>query len=613
MTSPSQVSVPRRAFVRRKAVIFCGVVLAVFMGVGVIVAAGRGQPRNDKGGQRQTSDLVEVVRDDFDVSTTASGELRAKNQIEVRNKLESETTILEVVAEGVTVKTGDVLVKLNSEPIQTRVDEEFLALESARAAMVEAEQSYQIQVSENQSAHRQALLKVALAELDLDQWKQGEVKSKGQELDHALDRTAKDETRLAEKYQQSIGLESKGYYSKDQLKQDQLAWEQAKAALEKAKLNKTVYHEFQYPKDKRKRESDVEEARAELERVVHLNESRIASKEADRKNKQHSLAIREAKHTKLREQLIAAVVKAPSDGLVVFAGSLDTGNRWGGNDEGPLQVGKKVYPNELLIVLPDTSEMIAAVKVHESLAGRIRPGQSATVKVDAAGERRFTGRVESVGIMAEQGSRWMDPNLREYTVKIAMDVPAAGAADGKAGSGGSGGSGGGATGAAAHGLKPSMRCEAEIFLGKVSDAVTIPIQAVFSDGLVRYVHMQEGSRYVRRPIQVGQRSDRYAEVRVGLTPGQRVLIRKPEPAEVIAKPWDEAELASVGLKVNEQGTVVPVAGAVPSGAGGPNGGGGRGPRGPGGEGGGGKTRGAGDGSPGAAVPSPAAAPKSSGS
>ncbi len=556
-------SLSRHARIARTPLIVAGAVVLVVGGGVIATGYARAQPRADKSassGSRQTSDLVEVVKGDFDISTTCSGELRARNQIEVRNTLDSETTIVEIIPEGTLVKQGDLLVKLNGEPIQTRLDEEALQLESARASMVEAEQSYQIQLSENESAKRQADLKLALAHLDLEQWKKGEVESKKLDLDHALERTQKDEGRLDDKVKQSRVLKEKGYYSQDQLQQDELAHEQALAALDKAKLDKKVYWEFQYPKDEKKKLSDVEEAQAEKDRVLRQNESKLASKEADRNNKKQSLTIRQQKHTKAIEQLAASVIKAPSAGLVVYSTSMESG-RWGGNDDGPLQVGKKVYPNELLIILPDTTEMIASVKVHESLAGRIRPGLTASVKVDAAGERRFTGKVESIGILAEQTSRWMDPNLREYTVKIALETPTSE-------SGGEGVPGGSAAGASkSHGLKPSMRAEAEVFLGKVNDAITIPIQAVFSDGLVRYVHTPDsrgGNRYVRRPVAIGRRSDRFAEIKSGLEAGQRVLIRKPEPAEVIAKNWEASELADVGLKMDDQGTIVP-AGGMPAG------------------------------------------------
>ena len=279
--------------------------IAVFA---VVRSAHAGSSAHASPGGHATSDIAEVARGDFDIATTATGELRAKNQIEIRNTLESETSIVEIIPEGTTVKAGDVLVKLNAETIQTRLDEESLSLESSRAEMVGAEQAYQIQISENDSAKRQADLKLALAELDLDQWRQGEVESKKLDLDNALDRTEKDESRLKDKLDKSVALKEKGYYSEDQLKQDELAHEAAVAALAKARLDKQVYWSFQHPKDKRTKESAVEEARAELDRTLRLNESRIASKTADRSNKQRTLQIREQKHAKALEQLAAATI-----------------------------------------------------------------------------------------------------------------------------------------------------------------------------------------------------------------------------------------------------------------------------------------------------------------
>ncbi len=522
-------------------------------GVVLVVTLGSG-PREAQPGAaaRARLDLVEASRGDFDITTTATGELRARNQVEIRNQLDSDSTIVEIVPEGTSVKKGDLLVRLNAENIQTRLDDQSLELENARAGVIASNNDYEIQVSENESARRAAELKLALAELELNKWKDGEVKSKRQELAHNLDRATKDEARLKEFYDRSKLLKEREFYSEDKLKQDQLAWEEAVAAKSKAQLASEIYERYEYPKDERQKQSDVDEARAEVQRVERQNASKLANKEADKKNKQRSLELREQKYQKDREQLDAATIKAPSDGLVVYSTSLES-NRWGGNDDGPLQVGSKVYPNQTLIILPDTTEMIASVKVHESLAGRIHKGQPATIKIDAMGDKRFTGQVESVGILAEQTSRWMDPTLREYTVRIALNLPpdlepASPAAKG---------------GATSRGLRPSMRCESEIVMGKVSDALTVPIQAVHSEGLLRYVVLADGSgtRFTRRPVMVGQRSDRFAEVLAGVEPGDRVLIRKPEPSEITDKGWNSKELAAVGLELNASGDIVPVAGA----------------------------------------------------
>jgi multidrug efflux pump subunit AcrA (membrane-fusion protein) len=241
----------------------------------------------------------------------------------------------------------------------------------------------------------------------------------------------------------------------------------------------------------------------------------------------------ENKLKKLRDQLEACKITAPQDGLVVYASSIE-GARWGGwSNDGPLQIGSQVYPNQMIMALPDTSEMIAAVRVHEALAGRIRPGQAVQVKIEAAGGQVFQGKVDSIGVMAESGG-WRDPNLREYTVKVALETKDSSAE-----------------------LKPAMRVEARIVLDNVEETLTVPVQALYSEGVVQFVYAPKGSRFERVPVRVGRKSDTLAEVSSGLQDGATVLLRQPAAGEVLAGPFDDERLASAGYTKSEDGTILP--------------------------------------------------------
>lgn len=490
------------------------------------------------GSSAETSaDVFEVAERSFQVTTVANGELQARRQIEVRNPLRREAVIEKIIDEGTFVSEGEVLIQLNTEELLAKADDERIQVESARAQLTEAQTAYEIQISENDSKERAAKLKLELAELDLAKWKEGEVKSRKQELDHALDRAQKEEERLREKLAKSRELNKEGFYSDDQLKQDKLAWEKALADRKKAELDRKIYWDFEYTRDEKQKNSDVEEARAELDRVRRQNASRLASKRADQLNKQRTLQIREQRLADLVEEIEACTVRAPGSGLVVYSTSMERG-RWGNDD--PLQVGTRVYPNQQLIFLPDTSEMIAVVRVHEALAGKVVSGQSATLKIDAVGRDRFTGRVESRGVIAEATGGWRDPNLREYSVRIAIDR-----SEGMS-----------------EKLKPSMRAEARLVLEQVEDVLAIPVQSVHNEGVLRYVYVSEGSGFVRRPVRVGRRSDMYAEVIAGLEPGERVLTRNPAVGEVVDQDWDEAELAAVGFRLDKSGKVIRTAGGA---------------------------------------------------
>lgn len=478
-----------------------------------------------------TADIVESERGTFEIRTLATGELEAKNRIELRNKLDKPATIIEIIPEGTFVQAGDVLVRLNSNSIQEQKLTEELALEEARSQLLNAQTALEIQESENQSRLRNASLKVLLAELSLKQWAEGDDVRTLQELDLAIAQAERQVERLTEKYERNLELLEKKFISPDQFKLDEISKKEAEASLKKAKLNRWVYETFSQVKDREQKESDLREAQAEFDRTEQENEINLNSRKETVFNRERQVQRREMRLAELNQQLDYCTMVAPSAGLVVFGTTVQSDNFRFGN-EGPLQVGRNVSPNDLLIVLPDTSQMVARVKVHESLAARVRPGLPADVQIDAAGKRTFSGRVESIGVMAESVG-WRDPNRREYSVRISLDP-----------------------GQDTEDLKPSMRCEGRIQLGVVDDVVHVPVQAVFIDGPVTFVYTPRAGKFARVPVQLGRRSETRAELIAGATAGLPVLLRAPSAGEILADPWKPDELKSAGYALDEKGNPI---------------------------------------------------------
>lgn len=475
------------------------------------------------------SDVVEASVRTFDIQTIATGELEAREQVEIRNKLDTRATLLSIVPEGTRVAKGDVLFTLNSESIEEQITEEESRVETARADLEAAENAYLIRVSDNESNLRAANLELELAQLAFQQWRDGDDPKEMERLQADLDSSERNYARLNDKFEQSKELFEKNFKSKNDFDQEQIQLLEAESRVKQARLALETYQEYQRPRDEKQRSSDVEEARAKVDRVMKQNAIELASKDASRKNARRQLELREERLAKLREQLSYCVVTAPNDGLVVYNSSTRRG-RW--NDDPP-EPGRELSPNEVVIVLPDTSEMVASVRVHESLAGRIRPGLAANVQIEALGSKIVPGTVESIGVLAESGN-WRDPNLREYTVRILLQP-----------------------GDLATQLKPSMRSEATIVLDRVTEALTIPVQSVFSDGRLRFVYRPVGPRFERVPIQLGRRSETQAEVLAGLSTGDRVLTRAPEAGEILSRNWDESALQAVGYTLDEDGQPVP--------------------------------------------------------
>lgn len=500
--------------------------------IGVVVLAGAagGAAWLTMGGSGEravitAADVATVSRGSFDITTIATGDLQARRQVEIRSELDIRAQIIELVEEGTRVKEGDILVRLNGEEIEKEILEDELRVEAAASELISAQNALKIQQSENASRLRQAELELDLAKLALRQWELGDVARRKEQLRIALDNAKRDNERLQEKFVNSKALWEQDFKSKNDLDLDEINAKEAAARLVIAELDWEIYHEYTYEVEQRQKESAVTEAEAELERVKAENESQLASVEASLKHRERQYQIRATNLAELKEQLAKTTIRAPKDGLVVYWVSTQ-GRNWD-DSRGTLQVGREVHPRETLIVLPDTTEMIASVRVHESIAGRVQRGQPATVSIDALGGARVRGAVESVGVLAENGG-WRDPNLREYNVRIALQ-------------------------GADEALKPSMRCEAEIQLGRVEDALTIPIASIFNQGNMHFVYRPRDGKFERVPVNIGRRSATRAEVVVGLEDGERILAREPRATEVWAEPWDPAELEVAGYTLGPDG------------------------------------------------------------
>lgn len=451
-------------------------------------------------------ELYEVESGSFGVTVPTSGELAAKEKINIHNLLESNAVIIELVDEGALVSEGDVLFKLNDDDIRNtirqselNVTEAINSLDTARSNLVVAEKQRDSDLATKKLA-------IDLAELALSAWREGEVVAKRQQLLLAEQTAEKDYSRLSKKYESSLSLYEQKFLSKDELDRDEIAVLNSEATLKKAKLDKVVYENYTHQQQKQKKNSDLQQAIDELDRDNDRHASKISNFVSTVGAKENQLESQKSKLEITNSQLESCVVLAPAKGMVIYATSM--GDR---REEGePLKIGKKLWRNELVMTIPDTSNMIACVRVNEALSGLVSDGQKASITCDAYPDTVFDGEVLSVGVLAEGGG-WRDPNRRDYTVEIKISNPSDIA------------------------LKPSMRCSAEIYVEEVEDVLFLPVHAIRRTGGAVWVWVQDGGGFSQRVVELGRFSESYAEINTGVALGEFVLLREPLPSQVVSR------------------------------------------------------------------------------
>ena len=225
--------------------------------------------------------------------------------------------------------------------------------------------------------------------------------------------------------------------------------------------------------------------RARLEALDRAARARITLLES-RKNEAEAVASRTQQAIQLMN------VQAPRDGTIVYTTSRNGDKR---------KEGDNIWKAERVIEIPDLTRMKAEGDVDEVDAGRVAVGQRVSLRLDAHPDEEFQGTITSAGRTVQFKRGTQDP-LKVLRVDIKLDRtdPAK--------------------------MRPGMRFQGTIELGRVKNAVLIPRDAVFlgSDG--PFVHRRGALDVDVVPVKLGRENDRFVEVLKGLEAGDRVLVTK---------------------------------------------------------------------------------------
>jgi multidrug efflux pump subunit AcrA (membrane-fusion protein) len=158
--------------------------------------------------------------------------------------------------------------------------------------------------------------------------------------------------------------------------------------------------------------------------------------------------------------------------------------------------GKPVTPDDSLVEIIDLTGVHAVAAVPEHLVGGLRVGQTAHIRVMAVPGRTFEATLAHLGAAADGKSG---------TLEAAFHVANP---DGV--------------------LRPDMRAEFSIVLGRREGVMSIPRIALQGDATSRTVyrkHYDESLKntFVRIPVQIGTMNDRFVEITGGLVAGDEVV------------------------------------------------------------------------------------------
>ncbi len=428
----------------------------------------------------------------MDIRVIKDGELQAVNNIDIQCAVEGLSTIQELVKEGSSVKKGDVLAVIDSSSLKLKIEDTSLEVEKSTAELTTAREMRDIQLSQNSANIEAADVALQLARLDLQQYVEG---SYPQQLKSAKTDVEMGDTTLKNKLEeldQTKRLFGKGFVNSADVKKSELEVIIARNALDKAQTALAVLSKYTHEMDQASKKNALAQAEQKLVRTKRENASNLAQKEADVKAKDQALTLLKRRFDRYQDQLVACVIKAPAEGLVVYASSGDR------NAEKPIQEGGTVRERQLLFRLPDTTSMKAVVRVQEAQIGRVTEGMRAIVRLPL-GLPPAQSTITKISVLADNAQRWWNPDLKEYPVELALDSTPSG-------------------------LKPGMNALTEIFIDQLRDVIAVPLTTVYAAGADTFVFEQVGEHVHPIKVKLGQNTDTHVQVTEGVSTGQPLLV-----------------------------------------------------------------------------------------
>ena len=348
---------------------------------------------------------------DLDIKVRKDGELQAVNNTDVLCQVEGRSTVVYLVKEGEAVKKGDLLVELDSSTLRQSLETASLEVKQSESDLKNSKEMLAIQENQNQADLEAAQVARDLARLALEQYEKGTYPQDLSDAQTLVKMTEITCRNKEEDLEQTRALFAKGFVTAADVKQAELSVTTVHNDLRKAQTALLVLTTFKHQTETATARSALSQAEQKLARVKRMNASMLTKAQADVETKEMAVATKTKNLNKLQKQLEYCKIYAPTDGMVVFGRD---------DDEFRMIEGAQVRERQRLIRLPDTSQMKAVVKINESQVPRLKLGQRALVRVVGTPDP-VGATITKISPMADGGSRWWNPDLREYPVELVLD------------------------------------------------------------------------------------------------------------------------------------------------------------------------------------------------
>jgi HlyD family secretion protein len=431
----------------KRLLIFIGV-LAIAGGTAAVILA-----KPDASISLDGATTHRVTRGTLQVTVTEQGTLESSSNTEIKCRVRGDNTIISVVESGTQVQAGDELVRLDTLGIEEEISErtKFAHLAESAAARSKAD--------------------VEAARLAILEYEDGQFVSDLATLEKNRAITESNLRNARNRLSHTRMMARSEYKSELDVEERQFVVAQAQRSLSLIETQINVLKKFT-------KAQQLARLNGELKAAEALHEADVETAFADRERLKRA-----------QEELEFCVIKAPRAGMVIYPSD----KQWENAPE--IEEGATVHKDQILLLMPDLSQMQVKVGIHESVVDRIREGMGASVTLP---KRTLDGTVSYVAAVTRPAGWWTGNVVKYDTI---VDLPRD-----------------------MDGLKPGMSVEVEIILATHENVLLVPTSAVIETRSGHACWVKRGDRVERRSVTPGDSNDMFIAVESGVAESDEVIL-----------------------------------------------------------------------------------------
>jgi HlyD family secretion protein len=272
---------------------------------------------------------------------------------------------------------------------------------------------------------------------------------------------------------------------RDNIKNLRFSVEEAGITLQQSK--------YEPPTTIRQAEISLDKANRSLDQSIKGYVLQVEKAKSDMRTNKNNLSEQQQRVSDLRTVLSRFIIKAPSDGMIIYKRDRMGAKR---------KLGSSINPwDNVVATLPDMSSMMSKTYVNEIDVSKVKPGQHVEIIVDAFPEKTYTGTVTTVANIGEQLPN-ADAKVFEVLIEVDGSDPI---------------------------LRPSMTTGNKIITKTINDVIYIPLESVQAGAdSIPYVYLKNGTRQV---VVLGESNENNVVIEQGLQPGVQIYLSSPAKPE----------------------------------------------------------------------------------